>query len=204
MNLLSLESLQKNICFTRYLNRKTKLKQNTENKKNYSSGFVPLVGEDEFWTSALSSGCGKSGHGWCTRYEANVQPAQVSWLSGHPNAALGACVHANVRNASGENATTQIGSSNCLENMRFVCEVRQRGTTGHSLTVECMAIWDITEGWFYSKENLSGEFRQSLLIDYSKAFAYCLRFYIFKKYFDFFPLAMLKKGSIKNNIAEFK
>jgi hypothetical protein len=107
---------------------------------------MAVVGEGEFWTSALDAGCGKNGRGWCSRDAATVLPAQVTWRDGHPNAALGACVNLNLRNVSGDNVTTQIASSNCSEARRFVCEVRQKGTVGRSLAVECMALWEITEG----------------------------------------------------------
>jgi len=29
----------------------------------------------------------------------------------------------------------------------YVCEVRKKGTVGRALAVECMSLWDITEGF---------------------------------------------------------
>jgi len=103
------------------------------------------VGGGEFWTSAQDSGCGRDGRVWCARDAAVVLPGQVTWRAGHPDAALGACVHAQLRNGSAENSTL-LGSSACAETKNFICEVRQKGTAGRSLAVECMALWDITEG----------------------------------------------------------
>jgi hypothetical protein len=150
MNLLSLESLQKNICFTRY-SYSLEI-QNIKNVRKLDKfvEYMAVVGEGEFWTSAMDAGCGKNGRGWCSRDAATVLPAQVTWRDGHPNAALGECVNLNLRNVSGDNVTTQIASANCSEVKRYVCEVRQKGTVGRSLAVECMALWEITEGKLFT------------------------------------------------------
>jgi len=72
-------------------------------------------------------------------------PGEVSWRAGHPDAALGACVHAQLRNESAENSTL-LGSSACSVAKRFVCEVRKKGTAGQGIEAECMALYDVTEG----------------------------------------------------------
>jgi len=69
----------------------------------------------------------------------------VDWKPGHPDAAAGDCVYVQVKN--GTTNSTVFGTSNCGDKKNYVCEVRQKGTEGRALAMECMSLWDITEGF---------------------------------------------------------
>jgi hypothetical protein len=73
-------------------------------------------------------------------------------------------VHVQIKNGT-QNGTV-LGTSDCNERKKFVCEMRQKGAEGRALAVECMALWDVTEGFnsFCFKMRLvclTGEFKCS-------------------------------------------
>jgi len=81
---------------------------------------------------------------WCSK-ENNFAQSQVAWKPGHP--AAGDCVYVQIKNGS-QNAQnmTVFGTSACTEKKSYVCEVQTKGTVGRVLAVECMALYDVTEG----------------------------------------------------------
>jgi hypothetical protein len=99
-----------------------------------------MLSDGDYWTSGTDVDCPDK-FTWCSK-EAQFASSQVQWKSGHPS--TGDCVHVQIRNGS-QNGTV-FGTSDCGEKFNFVCEMRQKGTEGRALAVECMALWDVTEG----------------------------------------------------------
>jgi len=100
------------------------------------------IPDDEYWTSGTDLDCPDK-YFWCSK-ESEFSAFQTTWKSGHPDASAGDCVHVQV--ANGTDGMSPFGSSNCSEKKQYFCEVRQRGTPGRALAVECMALWDVSEG----------------------------------------------------------
>jgi len=143
LTLLSLDSDQKNKCFKRITTRKLLCFV-----KRILIYYFPCLEfsaftDDEYWTSGSDSDC-PSNYFWCSK-EAQFVKSQVFWKAKHPDPAIGNCVHVQVAiNDTKQNL--EMGTSSCADEKYFVCEVRQVGTTGRGLALECMALWDITEG----------------------------------------------------------
>jgi len=99
--------------------------------------------DDEYWTSGSESDCPLK-YFWCSK-DAEFVKSQVSWKSNHPDPNFGSCVHAQIIK-NDPKPIIEMGTSACNEKKRFVCEIRQTGTTTKGLTLECMALWDVTAG----------------------------------------------------------
>jgi hypothetical protein len=106
-----------------------------------------MLENGDYWTSGTDSECPEK-FTWCSK-EAQFASSQVTWKTGHPSTA-GDCVYVQIKNGT-QNGTV-FGTSDCNERKKFVCEVRHKGAEGRALAVECMALWDITEGLKFTKE----------------------------------------------------
>jgi hypothetical protein len=102
------------------------------------------ITDGDYWTSGTDAECPDQ-FNWCSK-EAPFVKSQIPWKPGHPSASEGDCVYVQIKNGS-QNGTV-FGTSACGEKKRFVCEMRQKGTEGRALAVECMSLWDVTEGIF--------------------------------------------------------
>jgi hypothetical protein len=101
-----------------------------------------VISPDNYWTSGSDFNCSNNFY-WCSK-EAEFIKTQVSWKAGHPDESVGDCVHAEVRkDASNE---TLLATSNCSTKLNYICETRHKGTEFQGLTIECMALWDVSEG----------------------------------------------------------
>jgi hypothetical protein len=98
--------------------------------------------DGDYWTSGTDAECPNT-YFWCSKESLFVK-SQIPWKAGHPSASAGDCVHVQIKNGS-QNGTV-FGTSACSEKKRYVCEVRQSGTQGRALAVECMSLYDVTEG----------------------------------------------------------
>ncbi|XP_059482888.1 uncharacterized protein LOC132201040 [Neocloeon triangulifer] len=124
LTLLSLDSVEKNKCFTKMTNR-----------------YSQKVNDSDYWTSGTNSNCTEK-FNWCSK-DANFVDNQVLWKSGEPNLANGECVYVTIKNGTLERSP--LGVAACNSQKYYVCEVRQRGTAQRGLEIECMALWDVSE-----------------------------------------------------------
>jgi len=100
--------------------------------------------DGDYWTSGTDFECPNT-YFWCSK-ETEIVMSEISWKPGHPDAAAGDCIHVQIKNGSKSGV---FGTSDCSSKKNYVCEVRQKGTKGRSLAVECMALWDVSEGKKY-------------------------------------------------------
>jgi hypothetical protein len=101
-----------------------------------------VVPSGDYWTSGSDISCPNKFF-WCSR-ESEFIKSQVIWKAGHPDTSKGDCVHAEV--GKGAANETLLATSNCSTQLNYVCETRKKGTDFEGLTIECMALWDVTEG----------------------------------------------------------
>jgi hypothetical protein len=101
-----------------------------------------VISSDDYWTSGSDLNCSNKFF-WCSK-EAEFIKTQVSWKAGHPDANAGDCVHAEVRKSVTNE--TLLAASNCSRKLYYVCETRHKGTEFKGLTIECMSLWDVSEG----------------------------------------------------------
>jgi hypothetical protein len=104
--------------------------------------FMNAIKNGDYWTSGTDAEHPDKYY-WCSKESAFVS-SQIAWKTGHPNATEGDCVYVGIKNGS-RNGTV-LGTSKCSDRKFYVCEARQMGTEGRSLAVECMSLWDVTEG----------------------------------------------------------
>jgi len=100
------------------------------------------IPDGEYWTSGTDANCSNKFY-WCSK-DAEFAGTQITWQAGHPDEAAGDCVH--IQTITGTVDASPFGTSNCSQKKEYFCEVRQKGTTGRALAVECMSLWDVTEG----------------------------------------------------------
>jgi Lectin C-type domain len=112
----------------------------------------------DYWTSGSQKDCpGKVS--WCS-LDRPVRSENLSWASTHD----GDCVSVKY----GPNATSTFTKTACDKQMPFICEVnvllaafssqfkckiiqvQNKGTFGEALQAECMEIWDISVGVFFT------------------------------------------------------
>jgi len=77
---------------------------------------------------------------WCSNYR-DFEPKEVTWGVGEPKSGA-SCVFLKHK---GVNAS-DLATSDCAEQKRFICDVRQEGTEGIAMQQECLDIWGITDG----------------------------------------------------------
>jgi hypothetical protein len=144
LSLLALDSFQKNRCFTNMTNSMVSV---TYRKCMYNIHSIEnafRISDGDYWTSGTDAEC-PDNYFWCSK-DSKFTASQIAWQTGHPSASEGDCVHVQVKNGS-QNGTV-LGTSNCNEKKLYVCEIRQKGTEGRALAVECMSLWDVTEGFY--------------------------------------------------------
>jgi hypothetical protein len=44
------------------------------------------------------------------------------------------------------NNASSLATANCSKEMRFLCDVRKKGTDGMAMQQECLETWDVTAG----------------------------------------------------------
>jgi len=121
-------------------NRKIKF-YNKANIHNFK-GYAMKIPDGDFWTSGTDFECPNT-YFWCSK-ETEIVPSEISWKPGHPDASTGDCVHVQIKN--GTKDVAPLGISDCSEKKNYICEVRKKGTKGRSLSLECMELWDVSEG----------------------------------------------------------
>jgi hypothetical protein len=75
---------------------------------------------------------------WCSNFKP-FQPKEVTWAAGEPSS-TGGCVYLKSSNSS------SLAMADCSMKMRFLCDVRKKGTSGKALQQECLETWDVTSG----------------------------------------------------------
>jgi len=73
---------------------------------------------------------------WCSNLK-QFQPKEVTWAAGQPSN-TGGCVYLQSSNSS------SLAMANCSLEMRFLCDVRKKGTSGMAMQQECLETWDVT------------------------------------------------------------
>jgi hypothetical protein len=73
---------------------------------------------------------------WCSNYK-QFQPKEVTWAAGEPSN-KGSCVYMKSNNAS------SLAAEDCSKEMRYLCDVRKKGTDGMAMQQECMETWGVT------------------------------------------------------------
>jgi hypothetical protein len=73
---------------------------------------------------------------WCTDFKP-FQPKEVSWAAGEPGS-TGGCVYMKSSNSS------SLATANCSKEMRFLCDIRKKGTSGLAMQQECLETWNVT------------------------------------------------------------
>jgi hypothetical protein len=91
---------------------------------------------DDFWLYGTDNGCSPSNMHWCSNYK-QFQPKEVTWAAGEPSN-KGSCVYLKSSNAS------SLATEDCNKEMRFLCDVRKKGTDGMAMQKECMETWNVT------------------------------------------------------------
>jgi hypothetical protein len=91
---------------------------------------------DDFWVDGTDSGCAPGNMHWCYNSKP-FQPKEVTWAAGEPKSA-GGCVYMKSSNAS------SLATADCSTEMRFLCDVRKKGTLGKAMQQECLETWDVT------------------------------------------------------------
>jgi hypothetical protein len=93
---------------------------------------------DDFWLHGTDNGCSPGNMHWCSNFRPFL-PKEVIWAAGEPKSS-GGCVYMKSSNAS------SLATANCSTEMRFLCDVRKKGTSGMSMQQECLETWDVTAG----------------------------------------------------------
>jgi hypothetical protein len=96
---------------------------------------------DDFWLYGTDNGCSAGNMHWCSNFRP-FQPKEVAWEPGEPSN-NGSCVYMKSSNAS------TLATANCSTEMRFLCDVRKKGTEGMAMQQECLETWDVTEGSYF-------------------------------------------------------
>jgi hypothetical protein len=91
---------------------------------------------DDFWLYGTDNGCSPGNMHWCSNYK-QFQPKEVTWAAGEPSN-KGSCVYMKSNNAS------SLAAEDCSKEMRYLCDVRKKGTDGMAMQQECMETWDVT------------------------------------------------------------
>jgi hypothetical protein len=91
---------------------------------------------DDFWLYGTDNGCSPGNMHWCSNYKP-FQPKEVLWAAGEPSN-NGSCVY-----MKGSNSST-LATANCSMEMRFLCDIRKRGSPGKAMQQECLETWDIS------------------------------------------------------------
>jgi hypothetical protein len=86
------------------------------------------------------SGCPGKWH-WCSTHR-EFHSRERFWHADEPS---GQYHCAFFRNKEGNESST-MGTADCATEMRFLCDVRQEGTTGLTHQQECIETWNITTG----------------------------------------------------------
>jgi hypothetical protein len=97
---------------------------------------------DNFWVYGTDNGCFAGNMHWCSNFRP-FQPKEVAWAPGEPSS-NGSCVYMKSSNAS------TLATANCSTEMRFLCDVRKKGTEGMALQQECLETWSVTAGWHFN------------------------------------------------------
>jgi hypothetical protein len=105
-------------------------------KASISSGLSDPGIWDDFWLYGTDNGCSPGNMHWCSNYQ-QFQPKEVTWASGEPSK-KGRCVYMKSSNAS------SLAIEDCSKEMRFLCDVRKKGTDGMAMQQECMETWGVT------------------------------------------------------------
>jgi hypothetical protein len=93
---------------------------------------------DDFWLYGTDNGCSPGNMHWCSNYK-QFQPKEVTWAAGEPSN-KGRCVYMKSSNAS------SLATEDCSKEMRFLCDVRKKGTDGMAMQQECLETWNVTSG----------------------------------------------------------
>jgi hypothetical protein len=93
---------------------------------------------DNFWLHGTDNGCSPGNMHWCSDFRP-FQPKEVTWAAGEPNS-KGRCVYMKSSNSS------SLATEDCNKEMRFLCDVRKKGTGGMSMQQECLETWNVTAG----------------------------------------------------------
>jgi hypothetical protein len=93
---------------------------------------------DDFWLYGTDNGCSSGKMHWCSNFRP-FQPKEITWASGEPSN-NGSCVYMKSSNASA------LATAKCSTEMRFLCDVRKKGTDGMAMQQECLETWDVTAG----------------------------------------------------------
>jgi len=93
---------------------------------------------DNFWVYGTDNGCSSGNMHWCSNFRP-FEPKEVAWAPGEPRK-NGSCVYMKSNNAS------TLATANCSTEMRFLCDVRKKGTEGMAMQQECLETWSVTEG----------------------------------------------------------
>jgi hypothetical protein len=91
---------------------------------------------DDFWVYGTDSGCSPGNMHWCSDYK-SFQPKEVVWAAGEPSN-NGRCVYMKSSNSS------TLATANCSTEMRFLCDVRKKGTSGMAMQQECLETWNVS------------------------------------------------------------
>jgi hypothetical protein len=95
---------------------------------------------DDFWLYGTDTGCSSGNMHWCSNFRP-FQPNDISWASGEPRSSnKGKCVYMKSSN------TSSLATDDCSKEMRFLCDVRKKGTDGMAMQQECLETWDVTPG----------------------------------------------------------
>jgi hypothetical protein len=93
---------------------------------------------DDFWLYGTDNGCSPGNMHWCSNFK-QLQPKEVTWAAGEPSN-KGRCVYLKSSNSS------SLATEDCSKEMRFLCDVRKKGTDGMAMQRECLETWDVTAG----------------------------------------------------------
>jgi hypothetical protein len=91
---------------------------------------------DDFWLYGTDSGCSPGNMHWCSNLKP-FQPKEVTWAPGEPST-TGGCVYLKSSNSS------TLATADCSKEMRFLCDVRKKGTYGMAMQQECLETWNVT------------------------------------------------------------
>jgi Lectin C-type domain len=112
-----------------------KIIQNKSGDAYFSNALEGIL--DDFWLYGTDNGCSPGNMHWCSSFK-QFQPKEVTWASGEPN--KGSCVYMKSSNSS------SLATANCSTEMRFLCDVRKKGTEGLAMQQECLETWDVKAG----------------------------------------------------------
>ncbi|XP_059481817.1 uncharacterized protein LOC132200398 isoform X2 [Neocloeon triangulifer] len=104
----------------------------------------------EFWTSGTDLDC-NGGYRWCSVDRAFLKH-EVLWGADEPNQKRGDCV--TVRTNSNAKLTT-LQTDLCPAKKRYICEVRQSGTTVETVQKECVDLFGLTNAEVEGLDNIS-------------------------------------------------